>query len=221
MSIEMLILALACGMTILAYMIAINAHGPTRLSLSYLMATVMLAGTVWGIVQYVNNDLDAKKIEQIKHIESEKQLAEARVQSQEEALKINKERMGYAAKLNTIISSGTGLASTMINIALQDRSAELEILMGKASEMKKKTDELKNSFEKTAPLDTNFNEATTLLKEALQSLSEAAYYYRSFYYSEDSEQEDLRERVLRQKARTAYDKFQKAGASIASAGARS
>ena len=218
MSVEVLLLALASGMTILAYMIAINAHGPTRLSLSYLMATVMLAGTVWGIVQYVNTDLDARKMEELKRLESEKKLAEARIQSQEEALRANKERMGLASKLNTIISTGTGLASAMINIDLQDRGADLEVLMGKASEMKKKADDLKAGFEKLTFNDPFFNEPVTLLKTAIQSLSEAAYYYRSFYYSEDSEQEHLRERVLRQKARAAYDAFQKAGGLIAASG---
>ncbi len=218
MSVEVLLLALACGMTILAYMIAINAHGPTRLSLSYLMATIMLAGTVWGIVQYVNTDLDSRKMEELKRLETEKKIAEARIQSQEEALRANKERMGQAAKLNTIIATGTGLASAMINIDLQDRGADLQTLMGKASEVKKKTDELKAGFEKLSLTDSFFNESVALLKTALQSLSEAAYYYRSFYYSEDSEQERLRERVLRQKARTAYDTFQKAGALIAASG---
>lgn len=220
MTTEVMMLALACGMTILAYMIAINAHGSTRLSLSYLMATLMLAGTVWGIVQYVNTDLDAQKMEQIRKIESEKKLAEARIETQEEALKANKERMGIAAKLSTIISTGTGLASIMINIDLQDRDAELEVLMSRAGETKRKADELKSTFEKAGTFDSSFNETVGLLKEAIQSLTEAAYYYRSFYYSEDSEQEDLRERVLRQKARTAYDKFQKAGTSISSTGAQ-
>ncbi len=218
MSIEVMMLALACGMTILAYMIAINAHGPTRLSLSYLMATVMLAGTVWGVVQYVNTDLDARKMEEFKRLESEKKLAEARVESQEEMLKENKERMQFAARLNAIIATGTGLASTMINVSLQDGGADLEVLMGKATEMKKKTDDLKNNFEKITSTDAFFNEPLALLKNAIQSLSEAAYYYRSFYYSEDSEQEELRERVLRQKARSAYDTFQKASSMIASSG---
>jgi len=220
MSIEVLLLALACGMTILAYMIAINAHGPTRLSLSYLMATVMLAGTVWGIVQYVNTDLDARKMEELKRLESEKKKAEARIQSQEEALRANKERMEVASKLNAIITSGTGLASTMINIDLQDRGMDLEILMGKASAVKQKTEELKNDFEKISSNDTFFNEPVALLEEAMKALIKAAYYYRSFYYSEDSEQEDLRERVLRQKARAAYDTFQKASAMIASSGSK-
>ena len=47
MSIEILLLGIACSMTLLAYMIAINAHGTTRLSLSYFLATLMLAGNVW------------------------------------------------------------------------------------------------------------------------------------------------------------------------------
>lgn len=218
MSIEVLLLAIACGLTILAYMIAINAHGTMRLSLSYLMATIMLVATVWGIVQYVNTDLDAQKMAEFKRLESEKRIAEARIQSQEEALRFNKERMNFATRLNAFITTGTGLASTMINVDLQDRSADLEVLMGKASEIKKKTDELKNDFDKITTTDDFFNEPMALLKAAIQSLSEAAYYYRSFYYSEDSEQEHLRERVLRQKARSAYDSFQKTSALIVSPG---
>ncbi len=218
MSVEVLLLAIACGLTMLAYMIAINAHGSMRLSLSYLMATIMLAATVWGIVQYVNTDLDARKKAEFKRLELEKKIAEARIQTQEEALRANKERMGFATKLNGFITTGTGLASTMINIDLQDRSAELEVLMGKAAEIKKKTDELKNSFEKVSTTEAFFKEPVTLIKEAIQSLAEAAYYYRSFYYSEDSEQEHLRERIMRQKARAAYDSFQKAGELLVSSG---
>ena len=178
----------------------------------------MLAGTVWGIVQYVNTDLDARKMEELKRLESEKKLAEARIQSQEEALRANQERMNFAAKLNTIITNGTGLASTMMNVDLQDRGSELEMLMGRASEMKKKASNLKNEFEKITTKDTFFNEPMSLLKEAIKSLNEAAYYYRSFYYSEDSEQEEVRERVLRKKARAAYNQFQKISALIASSG---
>lgn len=218
MSVEVLLLALACGMTVLGYMIAINAHGATRLSLSYLMATVMLAGTVWGIVQYVNTDLDARKMEEFRRLENEKNIAETRIQQQEEALRANRERMGFASKLNAIITTGTGLASTMINVDLQDNGLDLDALIGRAADVKRKTDELKSSFEKTGSADTFFSEPMNLMKGAIQSLSEAAYYYRSFYYSEDPEQESLRERVLRQKARTAYDTFQKVSALIASSG---
>lgn len=218
MSVEVLLLALGCGMTMLAYLIAINAHGSTRLSLSYLIATIMLAGTVWGIVQYVNADLDTQKMAEFKRLETEKNIAEARIQSQEETLRSNKERMIMVAKLNAVVTSGTGYASTMISVDLQNRSVELETLMGRAAEMKKKTDELKEEFEKLASKDTFFTEPQLLLKDAMQSLAEAAYYYRSFYYSEDSEQERVREQVLRQKARAAYGAFQKVSARLASVG---
>ena len=219
MTVEVLLLALACGLTLLAYMIAINAHGPTRLSLSYLIATIMLAGTVWGVVQYVNTDIDAKKMEELRRLEMEKQRAEERVLSQEEALRANKERMSFATKLNAVITSGTGYASSMMNMDLQDKSLDLEALMAKASDIKKKTDELKSEYEKvTANGITHFNESSAVIKEAIQSLAEAAYYFRAYYYSEDPEQEKLRERLLRQKARFAYDKFQNASALIASSG---
>lgn len=122
------------------------------------------------------------------------------------------------AKLNAVVTSGTGYASTMISVDLQNRSVELETLMGRAAEMKKKTDELKEEFEKLASKDTFFTEPQLLLKDAMQSLAEAAYYYRSFYYSEDSEQERVREQVLRQKARAAYGAFQKVSARLASVG---
>ncbi len=218
MTVEVLLLAVACGITLLAYMIAINAHGPTRLSLSYFLATVMLAGTVWGIVQYVNTDLDARKMEEFKKLEAEKQIAEQRVQLQEQALKANKERMSYITKLNSLISLGAGHASSMINSDLQDRSIDLDALIRRASETKKNVELLKKDFEKLITSDSLFPEPTSLIKGAVVALSEASYYYRSYYYSEDSDQEELREKILRQKARLAYDQFQKANSLIATAG---
>ena len=38
---------------------------------------------------------------------------------------------------------------------------------------------------------------------------EAAYLYRSYYHSEDSDQEELRERIMRQKSRAAGELFDK------------
>lgn len=218
MTAEVLFLAIACGMTLLAYMIAINAHGPTRLSLSYLIATIMLATTVWGIVQYVNAGQDLKKMAEFKQLEMEKKLAEERIKSQEEALRASREKMGIATSLNQIVATGTGYASTLISVDLQDRSADLETLMGRAANIKQKAKELKEKFEKMPISDEYYTEATEIIKDAIKSLSEAAYYYRAYYYSENSEQEQLRERVLRQKARKAYDDFQKASSQIVSSG---
>ena len=126
--------------------------------------------------------------------------------------------MSFAARLNTMITSGTALATSLINIDLQDKSADLETLIGRAVETKKRVDTFKQDFEKLTTTDSFFNEPLVLIKDGVQLLVEAAQYFRQYYYSEDSSQESLRERILRQKAREAYEKFQKASVLIASSG---
>ncbi len=218
MNTEILLLALACGMTLLAYMVAINAHGPTRLSLSYLIATVMLAGTVWCIVQYVNTGVDSKKIEELKKLEREKRLAEEKALSNEEQLRANKDRMVKIAHLNKIIAAGSGYSTTLISVELQDASVELDGLLGRAIDMKKKVEELNNEFLSVTIQDVFFSETITMLTDAMKLLTEASMYYRLYYQSNDPTQEINREKVLRQRARTAYELFQKAGAKVAIGG---
>jgi len=218
MSTEVLLLALACGLTLLAYMVAINAHGPTRLSLSYLIATIMLAGTVWCIIQYVNTGLDTRKIEELRRQEREKRLAEEKALSDEEQLKTNRERSIKVAHINKIIAAGSGYTTSLINIELQDETVDVDVLLGRAAEMKKKIDQLNTDFESVPIQDAFFTETVTLIKDALKLLTEASNYYRLYYQSNDSTQEENRERVLRQRARNAYELFQKAGAKVAVGG---
>jgi hypothetical protein len=216
MSTDVMLLTLMCGITLLAYMIAINAHGPARLSVSYLLATIILAANVWAIVQHVNIGIDSMKTEELKRLEAEKRKVEERVLSQEEALKANKDRMAFAAKCNAIITSGTAYATSITNADLQDNNVELETLLARAGDMKKKAEDLTAEFEKLSTSDNFFTEPLTLIKDGLQLLTEAAQYYQLYYHSDDSDQETLRERVMRQKARNANEKFQKAGVLIAS-----
>jgi uncharacterized coiled-coil DUF342 family protein len=105
-----------------------------------------------------------------------------------------------------------------MNIDLQDRNAELETLLGRAGETKRKIEEVSGEFEKLSTADNFFTEPLTMIKDGLQLLTEAAQYYQQYYYAEDSDQETLRERVMRQKASNASEKFQKASVLIASSG---
>jgi hypothetical protein len=215
MSLEILLLGVFVGLTLLAYMVAINAHGPVRLGLSYLIATAMLAGTVWAIVQHVNTKINNQKVEEIKRLEMEKDRAEQKAVTQERALIENKGRLAFAAKLNAVITKGTSLSSTMTNLNLQDGSVDLDGLMGRANEMTRQTGDFRQDFEKVRASDTMYTESMNLIGTAAQLLTEAAYYYRSYYHSEDSDQEQVRERMMRQKAREAGDKLQKASSMIA------
>jgi len=217
MSVEIILLGLACGMTLLAYMVAINAHGPSRLSLSYLIATVMLAGTVWAIVKYVNTDLDAKKMQALQQrFEAEKKMADERIHVQEQVYREIIEKTNFASKLSTIISKGSILSSSINNVNLLDKSLEMDGLLGRAAETKRKVDELRKEISSSTANSIYYSDAVKLIEEAAQLLSDASYYYRLFYHSEDAEQELIREKAMRQKARLASDKFQSASGIIGS-----
>jgi hypothetical protein len=216
MTVEVLLLANLAGITLLAYMIAINAHGPTRLSFSYLIATLILAGTVWAIVQHVNSGVDRKQMAEFRRLELEKQMAEERARSQEEALKENRQRMEFATNLNNVITSGAGLATALMNADLRDFSVELDVLIGRAHTMRKKTEELEKEFNQLETDDGFFEQSVELVDEAIGNVREAAKYYSLYYRSEDSAQEGVRERVMRQKARAAYESFKKASSLVAS-----
>ncbi|MBD3321924.1 MAG: hypothetical protein GF350_12580 [Chitinivibrionales bacterium] len=216
MGTEILLLGVLAGITLLAYMVAINSHGPTRLSISYLLATIMLAGTVWAIVQYVNSGADKEKMQELRRLELEKKAAEERIRTKEQELLENKSRAVFAAKLNDIINRGTGLATTMMNVDLRDMSYNLETLIGRASATKKKATDLKKEFEGLTAEDDYFAQSMQLMNDALSELTEAGRYFYLYYRSEDSAQEELRERILRQKARKAYENFKKASSLVAS-----
>jgi len=215
-TVELLLLGIAVGMTLLAYMVAINAHGPTRLSLSYLIATVMLAATVWAIVEYVNTNQDAKKSQVLQQrIEAEKKMAEEKILSQQELYKQNLEKVNVASKLTAFASKGNILATSIINVNLQDRALEMNVLMGRAAEARKNAESMKTELNGLSENQTYFSEINGVLTEAVQLLIESANFYRSYYHAEDSEQEALRERLMRQKARAASEKFLSATSMIA------
>jgi uncharacterized coiled-coil DUF342 family protein len=218
MSTDILLLVVMGSITLLAYMVAINAHGPTKLTISYLLATLMLAVSVWAIVQYVNTGLDRKQAEVFQRLETEKKLAEERIATQEQALMENKSRMNYAAKLNSIINQATGLATTMVNVDLRDYSVELDVLAARAAESQKKAQELVADFQKVKAESTYFPQSVQQIASAINELTEAAKYYVIYFRAEDSAQEELRDRMMRQKARNAWEQLKLATSQIASEG---
>jgi hypothetical protein len=216
MSVEVYLLCAFVGITLLGYMVAINSHGPTRLSVSYLIATLMLAGTVWAIVQHVNSGLDKAEMAKFRQLELEKQRAEERVRSQEQALLENKKRMSFSAKFNDIINEGTGLSTTMMNIDLRDLSADLEVLMGRAATTRRACNALRDTFQKLANEESYFSQARNDMREAIEQLIGASRYYVTYFRSEDTAQEEMRERMMRSKARKAYELFKRAASQLAS-----
>lgn len=216
MSIEILLLGILVGLTLLGYMIAINSHGPTKLSVSYLIATLILAGTVWAVVQHANYGDSQKQQQMLKQLELKNQQMEDFARSQKQSLLENRTKMDAASKINEIISRGTGYASDMMNVDLKDFSVELDALMGRANQMKNNVAALVTEFENLKKERMLFPESVPSINEALGNLTEAAKYYRRYFRAEDSIQEELRERLMRQKSREAYDMLKKVGSQISS-----
>jgi hypothetical protein len=161
-------------------------------------------------------------MEELKKLELEKQKAEEQMHSQEAAMQLalrqNKERLTFAARLNGVITQGAALATTMINSDVRDMNLELDILLGKATETKRKADELAVEFDKFKIEDTLFTHSGTMVKDAIKQLVEAAQYYVLYFRAEDNAQEELRERIMRQKATSARDLLQKASSLISPSG---
>jgi hypothetical protein len=133
-------------------------------------------------------------------------------------MKHNKERQTLAARLNGIITQADALATTMLNSDVGNPRHELDVLIAKASETKRKVEELTAEYDKISIPDTTFAQSRSLIKEAIKQLSEAAQYYFLYYRAEDSAQEELRERIMRQKATETHNLLQKASSQIAPSG---
>lgn len=203
MSVEVLLLAVLVGLTILAYMIAINAKGAVRLIFSFLFATVMLAGSVWAIVQHYTIKDEMTKAEKLRQLELQKRLAEEELQTRDEL-------MSHVSQLSEIISAGNEYATALAGTDLQDPNLDLDGLMARAAAYKRKVDLLRSKLKEAQEARSSFPEAAAFIKEGIQFLAESCYFHRIYYYSETTQQEQARERVLRQKARDAQDRLQKA-----------
>ncbi len=214
MSTDVLILIVLGALTLVAYIIALNSHGPTRLAISYLLATIILIASVWSTVQYVNSG----NHKEFKELMEAKKKAEELMKSQQDATKRaiqeSNERLSIASKLNGVINKGINFATTIMNSNMRDNDKDLDDLIAKAKEIKRKVEELVAEFDKLRITDTLFAQSTSLVKESLKQLTEAAQYNVLYYYAEDDAQEELRERILRQRATSSHDLLQKASTLI-------
>lgn len=210
MSVEVLLIAMICAITLLAYTVAINAHGPLRLTFSYFIATMMLAGTVWLIIQHVNTKVEIKKNEVLMDKIDEQSVAAAYSPGDLDTIKKERPSQERISKIVSITEKAGNYCNLMLNVELQDKNIAFEDLVNRASDTKKKIDNLIYQVGKIDSLLIQFPESGPMLKDGLRYLSEASVNYKSFYIAEDSAQELQREKQMRTKAKGALEKLYKA-----------
>jgi hypothetical protein len=210
MSADLTPIILMAGLTIVAFMIAINTHGLLRMCVSYTLAAVLLGLTA---VVFFNHagvipgkwsrriELSAEPVERgIDDRPSPAHAAEIPLP----------QKVRLAAELRRVAAEGTACANSLLSRELKDESVELETLVGRASETRRRVEFIKSEFDRVQASDAAFRKPLEAIKTGIQQLAEAAQLYLQYYYAEDSNQEETCEKLLRQKAKGANEQFQKA-----------
>jgi len=210
MATETLFIALLVFLTVIAYMVAINARGAWRLTLSFLLATCMLGGTVWVIIlQYSTTTKTAIQIER-QRLEAERmELLQDRGQ-----ILAMKEQMSNSAKVSHIIAQVSSFAASLQNERLQDPAYEYEHLVARAVATEQRFTTLQNEIDAYRQIVAEYPDAAKLLAEAITELKEACNLYKSYYYAENSAAEQHRERQMKQRAGKAQELLTKANKSL-------
>jgi len=216
MNIEILLVIILTAITILAYMVAINSQGAAKLLISYLMATIILVGTVYCTIQLFNKWREEFQQTRYNQLQKEKLFAEQRINSQAEIIVNNRKKIEAATKINAFINKSIEYSSSLMNLDPKDFTVELHELVARADKIKAEISVLKKELDNITVEIALFPETKPTLASALSNLEESARYYWLYFRAEDSAQEELRARMLRQKASQSYTLFKKANTQIAS-----
>lgn len=218
MPLEILLLLCLGGLTMIAYMIAINAHGPVRLSFSYLIATIMLAATVYAVVQHVNTKISTLQQAQVAKLTAEKNQAQQEVVAKAETLQVNQQKLQAAARVSAYIAEGMALAGTISGADLRDMNLDFDALLARANDASVKAARFK---QRIVAIDTDlvvFPECAVQVRQAADQLAAAGSFFRLYYHAEDSDQEAERGRQMQANVRSAATLFRDASAKLTTLG---
>jgi hypothetical protein len=214
MSTENYLLMIFIGITVLAYIIAINARGVVRTVLSYLLATALLIATVVNTLQYQNEKIVARKeAERAKYEEQlRKAEEEARLASEQKAASDVGQDKQYRAGLVKIINDGSNLARAILAIDLDDENADYDKLVSRSLSFKSQAQETKKQLEGLQRMgnDPAVAAARDLIDKAVRSLNVSANYFNIYFKAENESEEDERYDIFRQNASSARGDFSKA-----------
>ncbi len=202
LNVEILLMVILVGITIIGYMIAINAQGTTRMSLSYLLATVLLAGTALVIVQFVNGQTSQiLEEEYLTRLASEKEAMEQRLvesgTAREELQEIEL-RNDEVLEVQAIVLDAIEIAEVLATMNMQDYTLTIDQKISKAATIKRQVQALKTKY---STIESNLvYTQNNSFPQAIEKLVKSSLYCKLYYTAEDSEQEGTREQVMRTNA---------------------
>lgn len=213
---EHLSLFVLASVTLLAFMIALNAQGVTRISISFLIATVILVMSVFAIVTHLNvksedelennrKKVQSDKLALAQQLEKQKEMIEAkneRIKLEQEKSR-SREMVKVVAKLNDL----KALASKLKSVQLHDYSLDYSQLTARAHAMSNKVTRAEADFEVLSSELDHFKSLVPDIKTGIEKLKKSAKYYKLYYKANDERQERVREGVIRNSAQEAEKAF--------------
>ncbi len=210
MNSEILSLIVLTALTLIGYMIAVNSQGVKRMSISYLLATILLAVNVLAVVQYVNNEGAENREAQYKaRLAQEKaEMNEKLTQSgiDKEALREQELKSDEVLKVETITSKALTVAENLSSLNLLDYTLTYEQKLARASKLKREAQQAKAQYSSLKPSLIYVKDNS--IGTAMDKLVKSALYCKLYYTAEDSDQEAVRERVMRSNAKNAKSLLQ-------------
>lgn len=213
---EIISILVLTSVTLLAFMIAINAKGISRISISFLMATVILVMDVFVIVAHINTPTEedlAKNREKVlsdkmilaKQLEEQKQMIAAK----NERIKIEQEksRNQEVIKISAQLNSLKGIASNLKSVQLHDYTLDYSQLTARAHAMSNKVKRAKADFASLSSELEHFESVVSEINEGITKLEKSVKYYKLYYKANDERQERVREGIIRSSAQEAEKSF--------------
>ncbi len=207
-------LAILClgGITLLGYMIAINAHGAVRISISYLIATVLLVATVFVVVQHVDQKL---RMEAAMKQEAQAALAAyakpaTPPPAPDTTVEVDKKKTEAGARISAFIADGKAILQSVVGADMRDPNLDYNSLVARASDASARANQFRQRIEVMEVDLALFPSCVPLIQQAASHLSSSCSYCRGYFHAENSDDESARYRQMLNEARTASDFFQQA-----------
>lgn len=183
------------GITMLGFLVAVNSRGAVRMSISYVLATMMLVASVYQLVHYLGERKMEVQLEQAKE-EARAQLEELKEEKMEEEQTAEQEEVAAAAsKFHSIIDRGNRIVRSLKSTDVRDESVDIDTYFGIAGSAQRKAEALiREARNINAPKEIQNARNKTI--NGLQRCATSAKYLNLYFKSEDEDEEQKREDVF-------------------------
>ncbi len=198
------------ALSIIGFLIAINSRGPVRAAFSYVLATALLVGSLFELVNYINEQkIRTLQVRQTPVVAPEPAPPPPAPKKEE-----NNKDQEYAQAIRSTASRAKEITRSLSGLDLQDESVEIETYFAKAAAARNRASELSREFARRPAPEQGFGGARDALTKGLAQTMAAAKYLDLYFKSEDEFEEEKREQAFRASVRQANSFLDQADALV-------